>query len=206
MNTRLRIQAIGVSILIVLSFAASTVTATRGVPFAAIENNQGAQAGGILGILTTRGDQPILVNGVSTPSGTSIVSGAKIETPDGIEASIQLGPLGVLRISAGASLVLTFDRGTINVIVTKGCVNLSTKKGIAATLTNPDGSIRKNNSSAASVIDTCAGTGKSAGATVSKGGLFGIGRAATIAVIGGAAATTSALLVTRGTNPSPSAP
>jgi hypothetical protein len=44
-------------------------------------------------ILTTRGNRPITVNGDSAISGATILTGAAIETPDQVGATINLGSL-----------------------------------------------------------------------------------------------------------------
>ena len=59
--------------------------------------------------LTTRGNQPILVNGNSAATGASILTGATIETPADIGATIDLGALGSLDLvqTRKSSLCLT---------------------------------------------------------------------------------------------------
>ena len=46
-----------------------------------------------LGRLTTRGNQPVQVNGNRVTSGATVMTGATISTGDGVGASINLGPL-----------------------------------------------------------------------------------------------------------------
>jgi len=49
------------------------------------------------GSLVTQGNKPITVNGVAATSGTTIISGASIETPDGVGGTVNLGTLGSLQ-------------------------------------------------------------------------------------------------------------
>src|SRR6266550_2411100 len=91
--------------------------------------------------VTTSGNRPILVNGNSTASGGSLATGATIETPDGVSATIDLGPLGTLDLAPNTKVVLEFDCPpappagteagpcTVRVKVLSGCVVLKTKKG-----------------------------------------------------------------------------
>jgi hypothetical protein len=65
----------------------------------------------LMGILTTRDNQAILVNGVSTVSGATIPSGATIETPDKVGATINIGALGSLCIAPNTKLTVQFDQG-----------------------------------------------------------------------------------------------
>src|SRR6185503_21251694 len=58
--------------------------------------------------LTTTGNRPITVNNASATSGASILTGATIETPDGVGASIDLGPLGVVELEPNSIIELTF--------------------------------------------------------------------------------------------------
>ena len=94
--------------------------------------------------ISTSGNRPILVNGNSTASGGSLATGATIETPDGVSATIDLGPLGTLDIAPNSKVVLEFEcppppptppaPGTepepckVKVKVLAGCVVLKTKK------------------------------------------------------------------------------
>src|SRR6266550_7196259 len=94
--------------------------------------------------VTTSGNRPILVNGNSTASGGSLATGATIETPDGVSATIDLGPLGTLDLAPNSKVVLEFEcppppptppaAGTepepckVKVKVLTGCVVLKTKK------------------------------------------------------------------------------
>lgn len=173
--------------------------------------------------LTTRGNAPITVNGASASGGATILTGATIETPDQVGATINLGSLGTLDIAPNTKLTLDFDsNGNVHVKVLQGCVILKTKKGTNGEVEGPQGSAGKTDKKSAGALDFCfpvggtaqagaagaagagAGSAAAAAAGASGGGLFGLGVPATIAILGGAAGGTIAIIVgTNGSNPSP---
>lgn len=173
--------------------------------------------------LATRGNQPITVNGASASGGATILTGALIETPDQVGATINLGSLGTLDIAPNTKLTLEFDQnGNVKVKLVVGCVILKTKKGTNGEVEVPTGSAGKTDKKGGA-LDVCfpvgasapsvgtgaaAAAGAGAGAAVATGaaagGIFGVGVPATIAILGGAGAiTTIAIVATHGSNPSP---
>lgn len=91
------------------------------------------------GRLMMNGDKPILVNGNAANSGTTIFSGAQLQTPAGVEASINLASIGTLNITPDTDLTLTFDKENVNVQITRGNAFLSTMPGVKGSVTTPDG-------------------------------------------------------------------
>lgn len=89
--------------------------------------------------LTTRGNQPILVNGNNVSSGGTLLTGATIETPDAVGATIDLGPLGTIDLAPNTKIELQFEDGKIRVKVIQGCVIVKAKKGTAATVDTDQG-------------------------------------------------------------------
>jgi hypothetical protein len=164
--------------------------------------------------LTTRNNQPITVNGNGAATGSSILTGATIETGNDVSATVNLGPLGILDIAPNTKLVLTYDEnGNIKVVLLQGCAILTAKKKTQAEVETPQGPAAKTDGKKGGVIDICfpagatgptvnqgaaaaagagAGLGAPAGAAAAGGGLFGIGLPATLAVIAG---TIAALVV-----------
>jgi hypothetical protein len=63
----------------------------------------------LLARLTTKGNQPITVNGVSATSGDSVANEAMIETPANVDATVDLGLLGSLDIAPGTRVKLEYD-------------------------------------------------------------------------------------------------
>jgi hypothetical protein len=160
----------------------------------------------IVARLTSRNNQPVTVNGLSANTGASILTGATIETGADQSATVNLGPLGSLDIGPNTKLVLTYDdQGNVKVMLIYGCAILSAKKKTNGEIATEQGTAAKNDPAAGGVLNVCFPQGAAAptvtpeliGTPVSTGGgggggLFGLGRAATIAIIAGigAAATT----------------
>lgn len=72
--------------------------------------------------LTTRNNQPITVNGNSTGTGATILTGATIETPDQVGATIDLGDAGIVELEPNSKIQLDFDEnGNVRVKVIRGC-------------------------------------------------------------------------------------
>jgi len=200
-----------------------------GITFA--EANSGLSVSGavpvaLMGILTTSSNKPITVNGANAISGASIPSGATIETPDGVGATIRLGSLGSLCIAPNTKLSLQFDQQgkLVGVIVTQGCVILRTPKNVSGAISGPQGVIGQVPAATGGSLDVCLRTGTAplinqgaaadagAGASAVDCGAAGAAAApptglppaVTAAFIGGGAAGLYFLF--RGSNPSPSGP
>jgi len=207
------------AILLILAVAQLYVTVGFASPTA---GNSAGAAPQIMGVLTTRDNKAITVNGAAAVSGASIPSGAEIVTPDGVGATLRLGALGTLCIAPGSQVTVEFSDGIIKVTVTAGCVILSTKKGTTGTVITPQGTAGQTDANGGS-IDVCsrpgaatavnqgaaadAGAGASAldcgAAGAAAAPPVGIPATAVGAMIGGGAAALYFLF--RGGNPSPSA-
>src|SRR5262245_5987306 len=146
--------------------------------------------------LTTRNNQPITVNGLSATTGASILTGATIETNADTSATVNLGPLGSLDISPNTKLVLTYDdQGNVKAVIVFGCAVLTAKKKTQGEIETEQGSAGKTDRAAGGILRACfpaTVTPPSTTTSTGGGGLFGLGRAATIAIFtaGGAAALT----------------
>ena len=72
--------------------------------------------------LITKNNQPITVNGNPVGTGGTILTGATIETPDQVGATIDLGEAGVVELQPGAKIQLDYDEnGNVRVKVMRGC-------------------------------------------------------------------------------------
>src|SRR5438067_6516530 len=72
--------------------------------------------------LATKNNQPITVNGNSAGTGSTILTGATIETPDQVGATIDLGDAGVVELQPNSQIKLDFDEnGNVRVKVIRGC-------------------------------------------------------------------------------------
>lgn len=162
------------------------------------------------GVLSVQGGRAIIVNGSSALSGATILSGASIETPAGIGGTVSLAGLGSVEIEPGAKLTLEFREAIIKVMLLQGCITLHANKGVTGEIDRPDGNVMKTDPKAEGVLRVCnpdAGAVRTAPASAAgQGGLFGLGRAATIAIIAGAGSLAGLPLVFPNRNPSPVAP
>jgi hypothetical protein len=178
-----------------------------------------------MGILSTTNGKAITVNGANAASGASIPSGAVIETPAGVGATIRLGALGHVCIAPNSKITLDFDAqgNVVNVVLSAGCAILRTSQNVAGTLNSLQGAIGKTDSVNGGSIDVCLKADQTA--TINQGAAVDAGAGASavdcgaagaaaipatippsvaIAFIGGGAAGLYVLF--RGGNPSPSGP
>lgn len=148
------------------------------------------------GKLVTRGNQPITVNGISTSSGATILSGASVETPDQVGATINLGDFGSLDIAPNTKLQLEFSRdGGVKVTVVEGCVILRVKQGNYGEINTPEGKATSNDSAQkqAAILDVCNPKGAPA-AIVNQGAASNAGAGAgTVGTVGGEGLSTAAV-------------
>lgn len=173
--------------------------------------------------VSTSGNRPILVNGNSTASGGSLATGAIIETPDGVSATIDLGPLGTLDIAPNSKVVLDFDcppappAGTeaepckVKVKVLVGCVVMKTKKGTQGQIDTDQQekvqeSTKKGSGAPLNFCTPGAGAGAGAGAAAATAG--GIGTGTIVATVVAAGLLVGGLITgfSGGSNPSPGTP
>ena len=155
--------------------------------------------GGLMGKLRTRDNKPVLVNLNKATSGTTILSGSRIQCPEKIGATVDLGILGRLDIAPKADLTLNFSAGEITVQLNSGYVVLTTNKGITGTVTTSQGTTFATDPSKVSSVvartrdaegpETSVFVGAGAGG-LGAGGTAGVAGAGA-AVVGGATAATS---------------
>lgn len=155
-------------------------------------------------VLTTQGNKPITVNGASATSGATILTGAMIETPSDVSATVSIPGHGTLLIPANTKLTLQYDQaGNIQVTLVQGCVVLNTKKATRGQVENAQGTLGTSDGSNDATIDTC--QTRTVPAAAGGGGLStGAKVAIAAAVIGGGG--TALAFALRGSNPSPSSP
>lgn len=140
----------------------------------------------VIARLTTRNNQPITVNGLSATTGATILTGATIETGADQSATVNLGPLGSLDIAPNTKLVLTYDDdGNVKILLIFGCAVLSAKERTKGEVVTEQGESKKNDPAAGGVLNLCTPGAAVPASTGGAGGLFGLGRAATIAIFGG---------------------
>lgn len=161
-------------------------------------------------ILTIRDNRPITVNGNIATSGATILSGTAIDTPDRVAAAINLGSLGTVDIAPSTTLTVAFAQKDIfNVVLVKGCASLQARKGTVGEIDTPQGAAEKTDPNTGGTVSLCVPQSAHGGAVDKAGseGLFGLGKDAALAIIGGRiGAAEGVALIGRGSNPGPSAP
>jgi hypothetical protein len=136
-----------IAVLLIISLSQIYVLANAGTTAAT-----SAPTALVFGRLNLSGNKLILVNGNEADTGMTIFSGAQLQTPEAVEATVQLGPAGHLDIAANSSLTLKFDSSSVDVYVTAGSALLSTNAGFTGTITTADGKVERSDPSTASVI------------------------------------------------------
>jgi hypothetical protein len=202
------------AVALFLSFAIAQfyigISFAQSGPSAGEHENPTAPSQQTTGSLSVQGGSAITVNGASTMSGATIFSGANIETPAGVGGTINLGSLGSVQIEPNAKLTLEFRDGSIKVTLVQGCVTLHTSSGTAGEIDNPQGVAGKTDPKADGMVRTCypeSGAVRTAPASAQgKGGLFGLGTAATIAIIAGMGSLVGLPAIFTNHNPSPTTP
>jgi len=155
-----------------------------------------------VGILTTQGNKPVSVNSADSITGTTILSGANIETPAGIGATINLRDLGSVEIEQDSKLVLTFQPGSIKVVLLRGCVTVKAHKGVLGEIETAKDAVSKTDPKTEGVLRVCHPESVRVAAAEAAGGL---GTLATAAILAAPAAVIIPV-VTPGNNPSNSLP
>jgi hypothetical protein len=118
MDTRRRKILKVLSIILAFSFAQIYVQAGSASPVPDAPLPQQV----ITARLITKNNQPITVNGNSLGTGGTILTGALIETPDQVSATIDLGSAGVVELQPNSKIQLDFDaNGNVRVKVIQGC-------------------------------------------------------------------------------------
>jgi len=106
------------------------------------------------GVLTTVGNKPIIVNGADSISGATILSGASIETPEAVTATVSL-KTGKLEIEPQGSLTLNFQPKSIKVTLLKGCVTLHTNKRTEGEIDTGKGVVEKIDPKKGGMLRVC---------------------------------------------------
>src|SRR5215212_1896289 len=178
-----------------------------------------AAQGAAQGRLTTRGNNPVTVNGNSAKSGETIFTGQSIQTPAGVGATVNLPGLGRVDIAPNSNLTLSFGDGKVDVVLSSGCAILTAERGTAGSL-EAGGSTQRTEGDQGGVLDVCnsttpgaapivgqgaaaaAGAGAAGGAATAattaaatSGGLFGLGTAGTVGFVTAAGIITAAAVI-----------
>ena len=208
-------QRVMSAIALVLSFAIAQVYigvsfaqagATTGPNESSTSSITSTASQQMTGVLSVQGGRAITVNGASAITGSTILSGASIETPAGVGGTVNLTELGSLEIEPGSKLTLEFQDGNIKVTLLQGCVTLHANKGVTGEIDKPDGNFMKTDPRAEGVLRACnPETGAVLTAPASAeggGGLFGSGTFADVAILAGFGTIVSTPFIFGNRNPS----
>jgi hypothetical protein len=137
-----------------------------------------------MGILTTQGDNEIIINGANSITGATLLTGANIETLGGV-STVSLGRRGSVEIAPHTKLTLEFDQTRVKVTVTEGCVSLRTKPGTTGEISTLKGATGKTDAAHDGLLETCPSPNATriAAAEVGSSGLFRLGSAAAVSII-----------------------
>ena len=176
---------------------------------------------GVVGRISINGSSPVTINGNNAVSGDSVPPGALVQTPDGTEATIDLGPLGSVKLEGGTRARVDYSCPAdamanpnpaackVTVTIMGGCVVTEYKQGTRHEIFNEQqtriaSSDSDKERSGGGTIRTCHDGVPAAAAAVADGGL------STLAIVGIVAAAiaipTVIVLATSGDDPSPSTP
>lgn len=120
--------------------------------------------------LVARGNQPVLVNGYGSYTGATVMTGATIQTPDGVRATLQLAKLGSFELSPNTIAVVDFDGADLKGTLKRGCAVLTTYPSVSGKLVTPDGGTMSTDNTVRSSVTACSDEASSNAATSSKSG------------------------------------
>ncbi len=109
----------------------------------------------VAGILTTAGNKPVSVDGASAITGTTIFSGATIETPTGVAANVSLGSLGSVDLEQDTKLTLTYQSDRIKVVLLAGCVTVTANKGVTGEIETSKDMVSRTDPEKGGVLRVC---------------------------------------------------
>lgn len=152
-----KLAGVAISLLMVLCFAPNHVLGSFTKPGrVTLPKNASATAEpNATGRLVTRGNQPVLVNGYGSYSGTTILTGATIQTPTGVRATIQLADLGSIDLAPNTTAVVDFSKANVKGTLKRGCAVLITNPEVTGVLVTPDGDSKFTEKAVRSSVTSC---------------------------------------------------
>lgn len=166
----------------------------------------------LFGRLSAFGAEKVVVNGNQVTTGTTILSGAQLQTPNGTAATVTLASAGKLDIAPNSNVVVTFDSASASVNVISGDAMLTTNEGVKGSLTAADGKTELADGRSATSIGTAMYAGDETGAQGSNQNpnpnnrrcrIAGMPCALFWAMVGGGGAVALFFAFHRSNNPSP---
>jgi hypothetical protein len=180
------VKATALALVLALTQVLANAELVRAASARLVAKVAAAAQGGAQGRLTTRGNNPVTVNGTSARSGETIFTGQSIRTPEGVGATVNLPGLGRVDIAPNSNVTVTFGEGKVNVVLVSGCAILTADRGSVGSVES-GGSTRSTEGTQGGVIDICAAATPGGAPVVGQGAAASAGAGATGA--GAAAAT-----------------
>lgn len=144
-----------------------------------------APGGELAGRLTTRRNKFILVNGNRVGSGATILSGAQLQTPDGVGATVLLPATGKIDIAPKTNLTVAFHKGHVGISLAAGCLILTTDAGTKGAVKTPQGTTQITGPAESASVDICAGEPGAASPVLGQGAAASAGAGALVTSGGG---------------------
>lgn len=170
---------------------------------------------GVIGRITINGSSPVTINGNNAVTGDSVAPGAVVQTPAGTEATIDLGPLGSVKLEGNTRARIDYscpqealanpnpEACKVIVTVLAGCVVTNYKQGTRHEIFNDkqkriEQSDSDKEKAGGGTIRTCHDIPPGAG--------LGLGKAGLVGLIAAAAIIPTVIILASGDDPSPSTP
>lgn len=92
-----------------------------------------------VGKLSTSGNKNILVDKNEANTGATILSGATLETPDCVTATVRMGPLDEVNLGTNTIAVVEYSESRVRVVLKQGCARLRVGPNVEGVIETPDG-------------------------------------------------------------------
>ncbi len=155
MNFKLRIVVLAMLLVAMLPVSSARMQARLHTDGSSMRVPTSEAPAPIFGELVTDWNKPVKLNGVEVVSGTTIASGAQIETPEGVGASVVLKYKARIEIAPKTNLIVTLNETSLGVDLLDGCATLTTYGGITGAINLPHGKTLTIGPEKAGYIDVC---------------------------------------------------
>ena len=195
-----RVTTLVVSLALMQAYVGVGLTASR-----ANGPSTPVDAAGVTAVLTTSGNQAIMVNDAATVTGATILNGDSIETPAEVGGMISIPGHGRLEITPNAKLTLGLDSaGNLKVNLLRGCVTMSTNKGTTGEVYNSTRTLGVTDSANDAMLNVCPDAEPGGAPQIAGNNWSGRNTAIVLGIAGGIGLILYFSL--RNNNPSPSTP
>jgi hypothetical protein len=148
----------------------------------------------LVAVLTSTGGSAV-VNGNSASSGATILSGAEVEAPAGVQVSINLGRLGKVDLDPGSKIRLYYECSEnahatavetcrVRAVVLAGCVHIAASKGTRGQIdTETEENAKKDEAGGGTISHCVSPVSGVQTSTTGAGGGGGLSTGAKIAIL-----------------------